>query len=251
MPNKPGKPGNVFYIVFVGVPISAMLIYGVYIYYYHDYGDFVSPEFHKNEPPSGSSLTNGTGPAVPVQAPVAKLAAVVRLTPVTLSVSEVSDAHKLVLAELLITNDGAASVRILYTPWPSSLIEPQVDYLGPDGKAKPEKIDIPRDALPPVPPHDPRAPKPIRFFLAYLNPGEKLSIPVALNPPLDLSRPGKYSLHVQYDPSTFCRQMALNAIALGVYSHPLQTPAVEFEVVGAKTPPAEKSAESAKAAAAP
>lgn len=253
--NKPGKPGNFFYIVFVGLPLSAMLLYGVYIYYYHDYGPKVSPEFHKDDADPGPGNSNITrNPVMSAPPPVAKVSSVVLLTQTSLKTAEASDAHKLLLAELLITNDGASSIRILYTPWPSTLVEPQIDYLGADGKAKPARIAMPRDAIPPIPPHDPHSPKPVRFFLANLNPGDKLSVPVALNPPFDLSRPGKYSLQIQYDPTTFCRQMALNALVLGVYAYPLHTPAVEFEVLGVNTAPAEKAAaveEPAKTAAVP
>ncbi|MCW8130435.1 MAG: hypothetical protein KIS92_08820 [Planctomycetota bacterium] len=240
------KVGQVFYILFCGVPLTALVLYGLYLFYYHDYGPLVSPEFHAKDgspkpPPRNPTVPQPPPPQQPRQL---KLLGTVRLEPPALSAERAAGRQEPVTAEFSIANEGAMGAQVIYTPWPSALLDIRLQYLGPDGKGKPERLRPVKGFAAPVFPNNPMGPRILRHFTTVIQPGERLAFPIPLVPPYELTQPGVYRLEVLYDPLSYCTQARLNIAAINAYGMPLQTPPIEFTVGEVAVPAApEKPAE--------
>lgn len=223
------KIGQVFYIVFCGVPLTALVLYGLYLYYYHDYGPLVSPEFHDRDDNPKVPQGYPANPVVSQPAKTLKLVGKVKLESASFSTEAGAGRQHPITAEFVIANEGSVGAQVLYTPWPSALLDVRLQYLGTDGKAQPER-QIPNKSFS-VPSYStsPNVIRPMRHFTTIIPPGDKVAIPVNLVPPFEL-KPGVYKLEVLYDPLSYCTQARLSIRELNAYAIPLQTPPIQFTV---------------------
>lgn len=228
---KKAGPGTIFYILFAGLPVTAMVFYGVYLYYFHDYGPMVSPEFHKEEKDPLQGMGKPVAPVLPAPTQAQKLSLQLRMEAHRISQDQLTGRPPFSV-EVQVVNEGAQNIRVVYTAWPSSLLDLRVYYLGPAGQFTPEKL-VPALETPPPKPVGATGAQTFRHLIATLSPGNRLSLPVALTPAYLFTRPGKYRLEVQYDPLSYAKQTGLQVQPLGIYALPLQSPSVEIEVVAA------------------
>lgn len=242
MAKKPG-PGTIFYIIFAGLPVTAMVFYGVYLYYFHDYGPMVSPEFHKEENDPLHGIGKPITPAPPAPNQGQKLSLQLRIEPQRIGQDRLTGRPPF-SAEVLVINEGTQNIRVVYTAWPSALLDLRVYYLGPLGQFAPEKLVPALEAVPPKPTGVTGA-QTFRHLIATLSPGNRLSLPVTLAPAYTFTRPGKYRLEVQYDPLSYAKQAGLQVQPLGIYALPLQSQPLEIEVTAAGAAPEDKPAPAA------
>ncbi len=172
-----------------------------------------------------------TGQATPAL-PLLSLTGSMRMEHLPLLASHAKEPGATITVELSIENQGPLLGRLLYTPWPSPLLEPHLFLLGPQDKETP----LPPPGEPPNTPHPAPPPlgkrevKPLRFCVAELPAGRRLNLPLTLQPPYDLSRPGKYRLKVAYRPAAFAEAESISLEALRISALNVDFPPLDFEV---------------------
>ncbi len=125
-----------------------------------------------------------------------------------------------------LTNAGRTPARVLDAQLPSSLVQVQVEYLGPDGRAKPVALRaaVARPGLG-VPPMNPL------HCLVELLPGHALALPVPVSEMFDFKREGKYRIKAFYDSQAFATSFSVNLHKLGVTGMRREADETEIAVV--------------------
>lgn len=211
------------------LPLIALVVYFLY---------FDSTDYSQVERPDQerwSAPVRGPAPRIAVL----NLSASLRLESTRIGPHYLREHAQTVAAEALIRNQDAVACRLVYTPWPSSLFEVRIYFRGRHEELN-ERLESPVVPHPspaePVPAGAPVAP-PLRHFVAELKPGQTLSLPLPLQPPFDLHRPGHYRLEAFYKPKVFAAEQKLNAEAQGLYLVALPCTPLDFEILESELPP--------------
>ncbi|GMV81080.1 MAG: hypothetical protein AMXMBFR7_22640 [Planctomycetota bacterium] len=140
---------------------------------------------------------------------------------------------------LELTNTGRTPARILDAQLPSPLVQMEVEYLGPDGNAKPVPVRpaVARPGLG-VPPMNP-----LSNFVDLL-PGHALILPVPASEMFDFKREGRYRIKAFYDSQAFATSFSVNLIQMGLMGMRREAQATEITVVATlePSPPPEATA---------
>lgn len=138
-----------------------------------------------------------------------------------------------------LTNTGRTPARILDAQVPSPLVQMEVEYLGPDGSAKPVPVRpaVARPGLG-VPPMNPLS-NPVDLL-----PGHSLALPVPASEMFDFKREGRYRIKAFYDSQAFASKFSVNLIQMGLMGMRREAQATEITVVAAleHEPPPEATA---------
>lgn len=138
-----------------------------------------------------------------------------------------------------LTNTGRTPARVLDAQLPSSLVQMEVEYLGPDGNAKPVPVRaaVARPGLG-VPPMNP-----LSNFVDLL-PGHTLALPLPASEMFDFKREGRYRIKAFYDSQAFATNFSVNLIQMGLMGMRREAQATEITVVATleHTPPPEATA---------
>ena len=238
---------SMYYILFVGLPLSCMLGYFAYLW---NYGyepklkEGHSNPFDPELPPPAVPRFPGPSAASSV-----RMSASLRMERAVLAAEEALNPARAVTATLCLRNEGQDRVRVLYTPWPSTLIQVRLYFLGASGKAARELLQPSTPSAAPAVLAGPGLSAAQRHLTADLERGGELVLPVALKPPFDLSRPGRYRLELVYAPDAFAAETHLNAAPMGVLLLALNPPPLEFSVEGPQPAPKPKAEAQVKSVA--
>ena len=223
------KPSaSLYYIIFVGFPFAVLVAFSVYVWNSTE----IKPRNPEVVQPSPD------GPAVNV---VTRITPVLRMAKPSFSTQLARNPAAAIVAELVLRNESQGKVKVLYTPWPSPLLQVKLHYLGPDGQKQPE-------FLKPVAGADTGSPRLAgmaagqKYLVTELEQGVELFLPVPLKPPYDLSRAGTYRLEVVYAPEAYLQHMRLNTLHSELYNQTLTPQALEFRVSGEAAAPQENPA---------
>jgi len=209
-----------YYILFVGLPFAMLVIFSVYVWNATE----IKPKNTRVVQP------------LPVELPVntvARLTPSLRMSKASFSTHVAQNPATAIVAELALRNDGRGQVKVLYTPWPSALVQVQLHYLGLSGAQPPELLK----PVAGVVPSSARQAASQKYLVTELEPGVELILPVPLKPPYDLSRAGTYRLEVVYAPEAYLQNLHPNTLRAEVHRETLTPKVLEFRIEGALTAP--------------